>query len=47
MKVVDFRLALTARVGGVHLGDGGNEGAVRALVALDHVVLVLSYAPLD
>lgn len=27
-----------ARAGGVHLGDGGNEGAVRALVALDHVV---------
>lgn len=27
-----------ARAGGVHLGDGGHEGAVRALVALDHVV---------
>lgn len=27
-----------ARAGGVHLGDGGNEGAVRALVALDNVV---------
>lgn len=26
------------RAGGVHLGDGGNEGAVHALVALDHVV---------
>ena len=38
MKVVDFRLALTARVGGVHLGDGGNDGAVHTPVALDHVV---------
>lgn len=27
-----------ARAGGVHLGDGGNEGAVHAPVALDHVV---------
>ncbi len=27
-----------ARAGGVHLGDGGHEGAVHALVALDHVV---------
>lgn len=27
-----------ARAGGVHLGDGGDEGAVHALVALDHVV---------
>ena len=27
-----------ARAGGVHLGDGGHEGAVHALVALDRVV---------
>lgn len=37
-KVVDFRLALTARAGGVHLGDGGNEGAVYTPVTLDRVV---------
>lgn len=27
-----------ARASGVHLGDGGYEGAVHALMALDHVV---------
>ena len=27
-----------ARAGGVHLGDGGDEGAVHALVALEHVL---------
>lgn len=27
-----------ARAGGVHLGDGGDEGAVHAPVALDHVI---------
>lgn len=36
--MVDFRLALTARAGGVHLGDGGNEGAVHTPVTLDRVV---------
>ncbi len=38
MKVGDFRLALSARAGGVHFGDGGNEGAVHTPVALDHVL---------